>query len=93
MAITQNKQKYAAVNRHQIFNQHTHNGMPREGTERPNDNHRNKRARDAQIMTFTVCAKIAREYLHIYQGKIDGTVRYVGTLAPCCRPLESFNIY
>lgn len=76
VAITQNKQKYAAVNRHQIFNQHTHNGMPREGTERPNDNHRNKRARDAQIMTFTVCAKIVREYLHIYQGKIDGTVRY-----------------
>lgn len=55
------------------------------------DNHRNKRARDAQIMTFTVCAKIVREYLHIYQGKIDGTVRYGTT--PCCRPLESFNIY
>lgn len=26
VAITQNKQKYAAVNRHQIFNQHAHNG-------------------------------------------------------------------
>lgn len=42
--------------------------------ENLNDNHRNKRARDAQIMTLLVCAKIVREFAYLSGEQI--MVRY-----------------
>lgn len=44
--------------------------------ENLNDNHRNKRARDAQIMTLLVCAKNCARICIFAGGRNYGTVQY-----------------